>query len=147
MTDTKLDKILSLIRKLLDKAESTTFPQEAETYRAKAESLMREYRVEEEQAIAADPHSLAPVIRQMDVTESKEFSSHYATLLEWSARHVGVRVRSSYAWDGKKYVVKATVVGYDSDIRMAELLFTNARMAFGEHLEPYVEFDPGPVSY
>lgn len=128
--------MLAKIRALLDKAESTTFDAEADTYRAKAEELMRKYRVVEEEAIAADPASLKPETVQMDVTESDEFASHYATILDWVARHVGIRVRSSYAWDGSKYAVKATVVGYASDIRMAELLFTQARMAFSDHLEP-----------
>lgn len=130
-------KYLNQVRAFLDMAErSTTPPGEADAARAKAEHLMRKYRLEEEARIAVDPQSLAPVTAQMDVTESEEFGSHYATLLEWVARHVGIRVRSSWAWDGKKYVVKATVVGYDSDIRVAELLFTQARMAFAEHLEP-----------
>jgi hypothetical protein len=138
MTDKDLRaKYLNQVRVLLDMAERpTTPPGEADAARAKAEALMRKYRVEEEAKIAADPQTLAPVTEQMDVTESDEFASHYATLLEWAARHVGIRVRSTYAWDGTKYLVKATVVGYESDIRMAELLFTNARMAFGEHLEP-----------
>lgn len=140
MSDAKFTKILARIRKLLDLAEHpNTPPAEAELSRARAEHLMREYRVEEEQAIAADPQSLTPVNRVVDVTDSDEFGSHYATLLAWIGRHVGICVRSSWAWDGKGYLVKATVVGYDSDIRLAELLFTQARMAFGEHLEPKVD--------
>ena len=130
-------KILARIRKLLDLAEHPNTPSgEADGARAKAEHLMREYRVKEEQAIAADPQSLLPVTQQMDVTESDEFGSHYATLLAWVADHVGIRVRSAYSWSGRTYVVKATVVGYESDIRLAGLLFTQARMAFSEHLEP-----------
>lgn len=137
MTKDLRAKYLNQIRVLLDMAErSTTPPGEADAARAKAEHLMREYRVEEEETIAADPQSLVPETAQVDVTESDEFGSHYATLLAWIADHVGIRVRSSYAWNGTRYVVKATVVGYGSDIRVAELLFTQARMAFAEHLEP-----------
>lgn len=144
MTETKTKnlrvKYLNQVRVLLDMAErSTTPPGEADAARAKAEHLMREYRLEEEHLIAADPQSLTPVTVQIDVTESNEFDSEYATMLVWVARHVGIRVRTGWAWDGTKYVVKATVVGYESDIRMAELLFTAARMAFGEHLEPRVD--------
>jgi hypothetical protein len=133
-----LTDILRKIRALLDKAESSTFEGEADLYRAKAEELMRKYRVEEEQAIAADPQSLAPVSRLVDVTDSAEFGQQYYSMLHWIMGHVGGRLRGRWAYDPERRasVIKATVVGYESDLRMAELLFTNARMAFSEHLEP-----------
>lgn len=140
MTDTaNLEKILGRIRKLLDRAEHANTPAgEADSCRAKAEHLMREYRIEEEQAIAQDPQVLAPVSRLIDVTASQEFGNQYFSMLSWICDHVGARLRGVWTWDEtvRASVIKATLVGYDSDIRMAELLFTNARMAFTEHLEP-----------
>ncbi len=130
--------ILNKIRALLDKAESTEFEGEADLYRAKAEELMRKYRVEQEQAIAADPQSLKPVSRTFTVTDSAEFGQQYYSMLHWIMAHVGAKVRGRWAYDPERRssVIKATVVGYESDLGMAELLFTNSRMAFSDHLEP-----------
>jgi hypothetical protein len=139
MSETTATKaMLAKIRALLDKAESTEFEGEADTYRAKAEELMRKYRVEEEQAIAADPASLKPVSHTVDVSDSAEFGQQYYSMLHWIIGHVGGRLRGRWAYDPERRasVIKATVVAYESDMRMAELLFTNARMAFSAHLEP-----------
>lgn len=139
ITDTKLAKVLHQIRTMLDMADrESTPPGEAAAARARAEHLMREYRVEEEQAIAQDPQTLAPITVTIDVSDSKEFGNSYYSLLHWIADHVGVKVRAVWAYDEaiRRSVIKATVVGYESDIRMAELLFTNARLAFSDHLEP-----------
>lgn len=143
MTGTdKFASILDKIRKLSDLADHpNTGPAEAATFRAKAEDLMRKYRVEEEQLIAEDPQSLEPVTRQIDVTDSQEFGQQYYSLLHWVADHVGIRMRGVWAFDPeqRKSVIKATVVGYESDLRLGELLFTNARLAFSDHLEPKPE--------
>lgn len=130
--------MLAKIRALLDKADSTTFEGEADTYRAKAEDLMQKYRVEEEQAIAADPKSLKPVAHKVDVTDSAEFGQQYYSMLHWIISHVGGRLRGRWAYDPERKVsvIVATVVAYESDMRMAEILFTNSRMAFSAHLEP-----------
>lgn len=139
ITEAKLAKVLNQIRVMLDMADrDSTPPGEAALARARAEHLMREYRVEEEQAIAQDPQTLAPITTTIDVSDSKEFGNSYYSLLHWIADHVGVKVRAVWAYDEptRRTVIKATVVGYESDIRMAELLFTNARLAFSEHLEP-----------
>lgn len=141
-TDAKFASVLHKIRKLLDTADHpNTTPEMAATYRAKAEHLMREYRVEEEQAVAQDPQAMAPVTQQMDITDSAEFGQQYYSLFHWIAEHCGVRVRAAWAYDPTRRVsvIKATVVGYASDIRLAELLYTNARIAFSEHLEPKPE--------
>ncbi len=138
----KMAKILRQVRALLDRAEHPNTPAgEAETCRAKAEQFMRDYRIEEEQAIAADPQSLKPVSQSIVVTDSEEFGQWYYTILAWIGQHTGVRVRGVWAWDPqeKKSVIRATVVGYESDLRIAELLFTNARLAFSGHLEPAVD--------
>lgn len=133
--------IFDKIRALLDKAESTTFEGEAATYRAKAEELMRKYQVEEEQLIAKDPQVLVPTNRSMKVTDSREFGNQYFSMLWFVAKHMGVELRGSWVYDPelRGSVVQATLVGYESDMRMVDVLFTSARMAFSDHLEPAVD--------
>lgn len=130
--------IFDKIRALLDKAESTTFEAEAATYRAKAEELMRKYQVEEEQLIAKDPQALLPTHQAMKVTDSREFGNQYFSMLWFIVEHMGAKCRASWVYDPelRHSVIQATLVGYESDMRMVEVLFTSARMAFSEHLEP-----------
>jgi hypothetical protein len=131
---------LATVRALLDKAEATTFPEEAASYRAKAEELMVKYRIEEEQLIASDPVSLKPVWGDTPIVGNMSpYRTQYFHLFFYIAQHCGVEVEVAYerTSDGTLQMVAHTV-GYESDLRYAEALFTSARMVFGERLEPVV---------
>jgi hypothetical protein len=138
------ESALRKVRGLLNKAEDPAVgPQEAAAYRAKAEDLMRKYRIEEEQALAQDPQELAPQFTMIDVCpETSEFRQSYVNLFHALVMHVGCRSRYTYAYlpgaEGRSagYVVTANVVGYEFDLKILNLMYTAARLVFAEYLEP-----------
>jgi len=131
--------MLAKIRALLDKAESTTFPEEAEACRTKAEQLMAKYRIEEEQLIASDPTALSPVWGDTPLVKRSSFYRMNYWSMFWAiAEHAGIRVNPEWLiQDGELHLVAHTV-GYEADLRYAEALFTSARMVFTEKLEPQI---------
>lgn len=134
MADTT--SILTKVRALLDKAEASEFPAEQATYRAKAEELMVKYRIEEEELIAKDQTAVLPVPFDLRLCGKGPYVQHYVNIFGNIARHTGIQV--TYQWGGAtgEYEVYARGVGYEADIRYAELLFTEARLVFSERLEP-----------
>lgn len=130
--------MLSRIRALLDKADSTEFPAEAEAYRGKAEELMAKYRIDEEALIAKDPTSVLPVWGDSSLCTGGPFQTSYLTMFHHIAYHTGVKYSAEWSYQGGDATIMARTVGYDTDLRYAELLYTNARMVFSERLEPRV---------
>jgi hypothetical protein len=144
MTSTaKLDAMMAKIQKLIAVADDlATTPEAATNYRAKAESLMREYRIAEEDLIAVDQFSILPVSKKIVLVDrDSEFETWYNSIWWYVSRHCGLRTRSVYRWDTgvSEYVVEATVVGYGSDIRYAEFLWNASRLMFATKLEPQVD--------
>lgn len=135
-----LEKILDRVTKLLAKADSTEFPEEAKLFRAKAEEYMREYRIAEEDLISVDQVSISPEWMEMEVCGyHNAFRRDYVTLLHYVADHCGLE----FAWYayGKNGVSTAHMVGYAGDLRLAAFLFNAARLVFKERLEPDVNRD------
>lgn len=144
-TTIDLNKIMSLVQSLLAKADSTEFPEEATGLRAKAEELMRKYRIEEEQLIATDQVEIAPEVHRLwlgplrnTAIDAVSYFQEWYRLICAAARHAGVRTH--YEWktnpETDEYGIWAVMVGYSGDLRMAELIYTAARIVFGERLEP-----------
>jgi hypothetical protein len=131
---------LATVRALLDKAEASTFPDEAATYRAKAEELMVKYRIEEEQLIASDPVSMKPLWGDTPVVRyDSPFVNNYHHLFHYIATHCGVLYEAQWGRDSNgERMLFARTVGYESDLRYAEALFTAARMVFADKLEPTI---------
>lgn len=137
-TPAKLESMMAKIQKLIAVADDPATPEEAAaTYRQKAESLMRDYRVAEEDLIASDQFSILPVMRKIVVVEGArgEFESEYCSLWYSIARHCGLRSLLRYTAGS----VVATAVGYDSDLRYAEFLWSACRLMFASKLEPEVD--------
>lgn len=136
-----LETIMDKVSKLINKADHpNTGEAEAALFRGKAESLMRQYRIEEEQLMAQNESAIVPVLREFTVTDKMdgEFWREYVDLFMAVASHCGVRVHFSYR-DLKGHFtssIYAHVVGYSSDIRFAEFLFSAARLVFSSKLEP-----------
>ena len=135
--------MLAKIRGLLDTAESLRAQGNeaaADTYEAKAHALREKYAVEEEALIASDPTSVLPIYAEITlVGTGSPFQQEYVNMFHYVAKHCGIR--KVYEWKhtpGQGYAVTACVVGYESDIRYAELIYTNARLVFMEKLEPKV---------
>lgn len=142
-------KIGSLIRM----AEDETLTDETRAaYRAKAETLMRQYRIAEEETLARDEFSIAPVWSELYIVEygaeseqSRTMRSHYAEIWREIARHAGVRSTFQYRYkadeDGSPAGLVARFVGFEIDVKLAEFLWTSARLVFLTRIDPRVQSD------
>jgi hypothetical protein len=110
------ERLLDRVRALLAKAESTSFPAEAEAYSAKAQELIARHSIAE--ALAAGPRAeVVPFARRVGVDHPYE--NEKAALLDAVARaNHGVTV-----WSPE--LGFTTVFGFDSDIDAIELLYTS----------------------
>jgi hypothetical protein len=136
-----IDKMMNRIAGLLAKAESTEFPEEAKSLRAKAEELMRTYRIAEEQLIRESVSSGAPIWRDVPIASYESAWETSMSMMFWNiADHCGIKGVAEYVKIDGAWSYVARVVGYEIDIRLAEMIFNSARLAFFAKLEP--EFDP-----
>lgn len=123
------------IQALLANAEDERHTDEARaSYRAKAEDLMRKYRVAEENALATDPGSAAPIHRTIRLSGGTDMSHWYRSVFSSIAVHTGVRWMTRYTDDYR--VTEAVVVGYEGDVRYAEFLWTAALLTFVTKIDP-----------
>lgn len=138
-SEAKLRSMLGKVRALLERADHpNTPPGEAATAREKAEEIMRKYRIEEEAALAVDPTTVTPELVTVDLCDGQnDFRTYYWSLFMAIARHCGVRAKYTWIYDEKGGgQLAAQAVGYPTDLRIAEMMFTSARAVFSEHLEP-----------
>lgn len=155
-TTLDLNKLMTRIQSLLGLADQEGIaPEAATTYRQRAETLMREYRVAEEGLIASDQMEIRPEIHALWLGSMQDrtrgsaggrygeraghsYYQQWYDLAYAAALHAGARV--SYRWgrnaETNEYGLYAVMVGYSGDLRLAELIYTNARIVFGERLEP-----------
>jgi hypothetical protein len=123
------------IRHLLARADhANTPPHEAAAAREKAEELMREYRVAEEEALATDPGSVLPTHLVVDITLAPGtfLRYKYTEVVRAVAEHAEVKVHLAplgYGW-------RVTAVGYDGDLRYFEFLWTAAHLMFSTRIDP-----------
>lgn len=134
-----MNDMLRMLAGLVANADDERLSEEARTaYRAKAEQLMRKYRIEEENLIAADPGSIEPIQFNIEVSNLDSFFHAYHEQL-WLqvACHCGIRY--AYVWNSARRGYDATAVGYESDIRYAAFLFQSAKLMLIAKLEPDVD--------
>lgn len=139
-----MENIEGMMRKiagLLATAESFQNDGNAEaaaTYREKAESLMRTYRIAEEQLIREQVSSGLPIWR--DVVIGPRYGDAWGDMMHSMVGHIIRHCGALYSIEAKtvdgvqSWV--AEVVGYDMDIRLIEMMWTSARLAFLARLEP-----------
>jgi hypothetical protein len=119
--------------------------QASEAYRAKAEQIMRDYRIEQEDILAKDPSSVQPIRVDLEVCRhTSQYRQQYGNLLFYCVQHVGAQVvfdwqRPDVDDTNRAHKIMGYMVGYESDLRYAEVLFTSARLVFSERLEPKVD--------
>lgn len=136
----KLASMMSKIQALLAKAESTEFPDEAAALYAKAEELMRKYRITEEELIAEDQFAAVPVMHSLfGYSQTTEFYNEYRMMMYWIADHCGIEMVTRYDNPGEETGFWFDLFGYEGDLRVAEWLWSSARLVFGSHLEPQVD--------
>jgi hypothetical protein len=139
-----------LIGHLIANAENEGNSPEARTaYRLKAEELMREYRIAEEETIATDQFSVLPGRFEVVLMESgayfSEMKSHYLALFREIAKHAGVRFVAEYRWadDERRNYDECSLVavtyGYEMDVRLAEFYWTAARLVFMTRIDARVD--------
>jgi hypothetical protein len=114
------EKLLTRIRGLLEKAESTTFEPEREALLAKAQKLMDQHRIDMAMLdFGKATASREPVEVRLNLGWS-EWSQTKFSILYYIGEHCGVRV----------------MVGMQDDIVMVELLFTVASLEFDSKINP-----------
>lgn len=128
------------IQGLISSSEDETYSEEARAnYRAKAEEMMRKYRIAEEEALAQDATAARIISTELLIATygSQEFFSQYYSMMSQVARHCGVRMENDYRsnWDGKGSAWIAILVGYEGDIRYAEFLSTAIRLMFSTRVD------------
>lgn len=155
-TTIDLNKILARVQKMLALADDpAATPAEADAARTRAEAYIREYRIAEEQLIASDQVEIRPEVHTLWLgtshdstrggaggrTGSQAGSSFYVEwyrMAELAARHAGIRVhyRWGYHPEDGKHGLFVVFVGYSGDVRLAEWVYTAARLVFSARIEP-----------
>lgn len=146
MSNEVLDKKMRQIEALLTKADHpNTPPAEADAARAMADRLMNKYRVEEEDLRARgalNAETITPGSKVVIVCPAESpYYNTYWTLMCYVAQHCGVRLVSKWGVDPESgvFVLGATLVGFEMDIRFAEMLYQSARLTFADRMEPKVD--------
>ncbi len=124
------------IRALLDKAENTPYPAEAEAATRKAAELMAAHRITEAMVSAAKPRSTDTITTRTIVLARGPYVGARTDLLGGIARAFGVRMVYTATWEGRE----AELLGFDSDLAAVEMLYTSlllqATMAVSQHEVP-----------
>ncbi|NUT35371.1 MAG: DUF2786 domain-containing protein [Hamadaea sp.] len=110
-------KMLERVRALLAKAESTTFPEEAEAYTAKAQELMARHSIDYALLVARTGGRSEPAVRRLPI--DNPYEAPKTLLLQAVADANGCRS----VWS--QYFAFATITGYPADLDSVELLFTS----------------------
>lgn len=129
------ETILDRVRQLLDKADSTTFPAEAQALREKADELMLKYAIDEfELRIKNFQQRETPELYQFPICGPKDHLGwQLLDLASTCARHA----RCKLVYSGKpQWGMTAKLVGFPADVRYAEMLFTSLRVQMSLDLEP-----------
>ncbi|NKX91032.1 DUF2786 domain-containing protein [Nocardia coubleae] len=108
------EKVLGRVRGLLAKAESTSFPDEAETLSAKAQELMTKYAIDH---LLLEPSSDLPATRRIWL--DTPYTDAKALLIDRVAHANRCRAIFAAEWGF------VTVVGDDTDLDLVELLSTS----------------------
>ena len=111
------ERLLSRIRALLAKAESTEFAEEAEALSGRAQELMAKYSIDHALLAAATGRAETPGGRRIAV--DNPYEAPKATLLQIVAQANRCRV----VWSRELGLV--TVIGFPADLDAVELLFTS----------------------
>ena len=137
-----LNAKLKQVQALLDRAEHpNTPPAEAATARAMAEKLMRKYQLDEEEArktaVAQGIETMKPLVDEFPICRmSSQFTSEYETMFYYIIEHVG-NIRAAYTYKNGERL--AYMVGFESDVKYAQTLYTALRLHFSQTLEPEVD--------
>jgi hypothetical protein len=129
----------SIIAALLAHADDEANSEIArQSYRDKAEKLMREYRIAEEEALATDPGSTKPTVESFTVPMRGFLGrTYFRALVHSIADHCEVETRFRTVWENNAYPSLAVdLVGYEGDVRYARFLWTSTYLMFSTRIDP-----------
>lgn len=112
------DQMAERIAALLDKAESTSFPEEADAFMAKAQELMARHAIDEAMLDAA--RGSQDEIAQVEMTIAAPYASAKSVLLNSVAKSNRCRLVVSNRPGGR---VVCLLVGFETDIRHTRSLY------------------------
>lgn len=139
MTDDRRAKMLETIRALIAKADGTTYTEEADAFRAKADELMEKYTIElwmvteAQDALGKRP---TPESRWFDFAWFREHprKSELWALMSYTSYHCRCRV-ITHSWRSEQIAV----VGLPLDLDYFDMLFTHLMLEMGRRLLPHVD--------
>lgn len=145
----KMDKVLEQVRVLIARADHpNTPPAEAATARERADILMFRYKIDSLTAAEGEGVGIEPVWATIPVSNAhSEFSRYYLGILREIASHCDLRMEYDSKWylqegdDTERLWWVAQVVGYESDVAYAQMLWLASQLAFGKTLEPKFDHD------
>lgn len=116
------------------------------TYAEKAEGMMREYRIDEENVISTGQAQVLPQRYEITLVEglhryySSEFQDAYIRIWQEIQRHAGLVGHVTYRYEGEAQArnVVAVGFGYEIDIRLAQFLWTAAHLTFATRIDTKV---------
>ncbi|MFN8017408.1 MAG: DUF2786 domain-containing protein [Acidimicrobiales bacterium] len=131
------DTHVARIQALLAKAESTSFPEEAEACMAKAQELMARHSIDQALVVGTGP---APAVGDAMVTIPAPYASAKASLLGAVARANRCRAVVANGPSGTKY---CTLVGFPADLEATQTLFSSLSIQAVRFMlrEPVPPFD------
>lgn len=134
----KREDVMRKVQALLDKADSTPYSDERDSLRAKADSMMLSYAIEDWQLKQAGGQAEEPTKRHFRIIGANNpLWSQLADLAQVVGEHCRCRVVTHglrLAKDG--YPCNATFVGFPADTEYAEVLFTSLHLQLAREMEP-----------
>lgn len=136
-----------LIGKLIAMSEDESLTTEARSsYAEKAEKLMREYRIDEENVISTGEAQIVPQRFEIVIMEysgtyyANSFRDSYHEIWREISKHAGLKSHAEYRYDvdtdqGKVNRIVAIGYGYEMDIRLAQFLWTAAHLTFATRVD------------
>lgn len=138
-----LDSVLSRVRKLIERADHAATPEaEADACRTKADRLMLDYAITESQLDATRPAAfrVTPEVAKFDLCSAAHpLSRFYADLISDLATHCRCQIVFHNFTESTKRAYGTTwvtAVGFPSDLRYLELLFTMIMLHMSGEMEP-----------
>jgi hypothetical protein len=140
----KLARMLDKARKLLARADHENTPvAEADLARQQAAKLIERYRLDEAELMESGELALTPGFLVVDLCRSNsEFRNHYYDLAMSVVKYLDLEQTTMWQRvdDEGFYLLSIELVGFESDLAIANLLITECVSAFGSNLEP--KYDP-----
>lgn len=140
-------KMAEKIGKLIAMSEDETLPREARSsYAEKAEALMRQYRIDEENVISTGEAQVVPQRFKITLVEylgsyyANNFRDQYMEIWREISRHAGLKSHTEYRYDrdddqATRNRIVAVGYGYEMDIRLAQFLWTAAHLTFATRVD------------